>query len=128
MSRSEGSVVQYSHCVSSIYKISHAKLTCLNETYIKVRTCENLSDMLPIKQWDALSSLLFNFVLKYAIKKVQENQARLKVNGAPQLPVYAGDLNMLEDNIYIYIKHKKNHRNLTWRLWGSWSKSKRRGN
>jgi hypothetical protein len=46
---------------------------CLNETYSKVRIGELLSDKFPIqnglKQRDALSTLLFNFALEYAIRK-----------------------------------------------------------
>jgi hypothetical protein len=45
---------------------------CLNETYSKVRTGKLLSDKFPIqnglKQEDALSTLLFNFALEYAIR------------------------------------------------------------
>jgi hypothetical protein len=45
---------------------------CLNETYGKVRISKHLSDNFPIqnglKQGDALSPLLFNFALEYAIR------------------------------------------------------------
>ena len=42
-----------------------------------------------LKQGDALSPLLFNCTLEYAIRRVQVNQDDLKLNGTHQLPVYA---------------------------------------
>jgi hypothetical protein len=39
------------------------------------------------------------FTLEYVIRKVQEKQAGLKLNGTYQLLFYADDLNLLGDNI-----------------------------
>jgi hypothetical protein len=52
-----------------------------------------------LKQGNALSPLLFNFVLEYAIRKVQENQVGPKLNGTHRLMAYADDVNLLGDNI-----------------------------
>jgi hypothetical protein len=76
---------------------------CLNETYSKVRIGKHFSDNFPtkndLKQGDALSPLLFNFFLEYVIRKVQENQAGLKLNGTHHLLVYVDDVNLLGDGI-----------------------------
>jgi hypothetical protein len=86
----------------------------LNETYSKVRTGKYFSDNFPIendlKQGDALSPLLFNFALEYAIRKVQEIQVELKLNESHQLLVFADYTNLLGDSTYTI---KKNTETLT---------------
>ena len=55
---------------------------CLTETYSRVRVGKNVSDMFSIrnglKQGVALSPLLFNFALGYAIRRVQVSKDGLK--------------------------------------------------
>jgi hypothetical protein len=75
----------------------------LNETYGKVHIDKNLSDAFPsqngLKQGDALFPWLFNYPLDYAIRKVQENEEGLLLDGKHQLLVYANNINMLGKNI-----------------------------
>jgi hypothetical protein len=52
-----------------------------------------------LKQRDAISPLIFNFAFGYAIRKVQENQMGLKLNGTHQHLAHADDVNLLGDNI-----------------------------
>jgi hypothetical protein len=80
---------------------------CLSEIYSKVCIGKYLSDSLPIqngpKQADGLSPLLFDFTLVDAIRKVQENQVGLKLNVIHQLLVYADDVNLLGDNVFLLL-------------------------
>jgi len=47
-----------------------------------------------LKEGDALSSLLFNFALEYAIRKVKANQKLLKFNSTHQVVIYGDDVNL----------------------------------
>jgi retron-type reverse transcriptase len=88
----------------------------LNETHSKVcirklktSNLTYLSGSFPIqddlKQGDALSPLLFNFALEYAIRKIHENQVGLKLSMTHQLLAYADDVNLLKDNIHTIKKN-----------------------
>jgi len=77
---------------------------CLNETYSTVRVGKLLYDIFPIKnglkERDALSPVLYNFALQYAIRRIHVNQNGLKLNDTCQLLVYADDVNILGGSVH----------------------------
>ena len=77
--------------------------TYLVGTQSKVRIENYLSSSFPIenglKQGDLLPPLVFNFLLEYAIRKVQETNLGLDMNGAHQVLAYADDVNLIGDDI-----------------------------
>ena len=83
----------------------------MSETYSRVRVGKHLSHMFPtrngLKKGDALSSLLFNFALGHAVRKVQVNQDGLKLNGTHQLLAYADDLNTLGGSVHTIKKNEE---------------------
>ena len=60
--------------------------TCLDGTLSKMRIGKYLSSIFPIenglKEGDALSLLLFNFAVEYAIRKVERTNLGLDMNGS----------------------------------------------
>jgi hypothetical protein len=77
---------------------------CLKENYSRIHVGKHLSDVFTIKNDlkhdDALSPLLFDFTLEYAIRRVQVNQDGLKLNGTHQLLVYVDDVNIMGGSVH----------------------------
>jgi hypothetical protein len=90
--RKEVSYNILTECVIPMKLVRLIKM-CLNETYSRGWIGKHLSDKFPIKnglkQGDALSQLLLNFALEYAISRAQVNQDSLQLNCTYQLLVYA---------------------------------------
>jgi hypothetical protein len=59
------------------------------------------------KKGDALSPLIFNFALEYAIMKVQENPEGSEVNEPRKLLLFADGVNVLAENINTIKENRK---------------------
>jgi hypothetical protein len=51
--------------------------------------------------------LLFNLALEYGVRNVWANQEGLKLNGTPQLLVYADDANILHESVHTVLSRKE---------------------
>jgi len=97
--------VLYNIIIESDIYMKHVRLTkrSLNETYSGVWVGKHLSDMFSIKNGlkhrDAISPLLFNFALDFAIRRVQITQDGLQLNGTHQLLFYVDDINILDGSV-----------------------------
>ena len=105
-----GRDVLYILIVSGIpMKLGRLMKMCMNETYSRNLVGKHLSDVFPVKnglkQGDGLSPLLFNFALKYAIRRLQVNQNGLKLNGTRQLLFNADDVHILGGSIHTIKKN-----------------------
>jgi len=60
-----------------------------------------------LKLGDALSPLLFNFSLEYAIMRVQVDQDGLKLNCTHQFTVYVDYVNILGVSVHTIKKNKE---------------------
>jgi len=92
-------------------KLVNLVQVCLKDTRSRVKIGNQMSETFNIhnglKQGDALSHLLFNLVLEYAIKEIQKSEDGLKLNGITQLLTYADDIALLGDNKETLINNTK---------------------
>jgi hypothetical protein len=88
--------VFYISSLSAVSELVRIKM-CLSETYSEVWRGRHLSVHFLLRKSatrDALSRVLYNFVLDLAVRKIRAKQEILKLNGNHQLLVLADDVNL----------------------------------